>query len=51
VSEAMLRYYDLGFTTLLLKGFDPLSDAVDFGQRLVPLLREGAAARDSVATK
>jgi alkanesulfonate monooxygenase len=51
VSEAMLRYYDLGFTTLLLKGFDPLADAVDFGQRLVPLLREGAAARDSVATK
>lgn len=49
VAEAMLRYYDLGITTLLLKGFDPLADAVDFGERLVPLLRKGAASRDAVA--
>jgi alkanesulfonate monooxygenase len=47
VAEAMLRYYDLGITALLLKGFDPLADAVDFGKRLVPLLHEGASARDS----
>jgi alkanesulfonate monooxygenase len=43
----MLSYYDLGITALLLKGFDPLADAIDFGQRLVPLLREGAARRDA----
>ncbi len=49
VAEAMLRYYDLGVTTLLLKGFDPLADAIDFGKRLVPLLREGAASRDDAA--
>jgi alkanesulfonate monooxygenase len=49
VAEAMLRYCDIGITTLLLKGFDPLADAIDFGKRLVPLLREGAASRDSVA--
>ncbi len=48
VAEAMLRYYDIGVTTLLLKGFDPLADSIDFGKRLVPLLREGAAARDNV---
>lgn len=47
VAEAMLRYYDIGISTLLLKGFDPLVDAVDFGERLVPLLREGAALRDA----
>jgi alkanesulfonate monooxygenase len=47
VAEAMLRYYDLGITTLLLKGFDPLDDAVDFGKRLLPLVREGAAQRDA----
>lgn len=46
VAEAMLRYYDLGITALLLKGFDPLPDAIDFGQRLLPLVREGAAKRD-----
>jgi alkanesulfonate monooxygenase len=49
VSEAMLRYYDLGITTLLLKGFDPLADAIDFGKRLVPLVREGAQRRDASA--
>jgi alkanesulfonate monooxygenase len=49
VAEAMLRYYDLGITTLLLKGFDPLADAIDFGKRLIPLLREGASLRDESA--
>ena len=47
VAEAMLRYYDLGITTLLLKGFDPLADAVDFGEKLLPLVREGAELRDA----
>jgi alkanesulfonate monooxygenase len=47
VAEAMLRYYDLGITTLLLKGFDPLADATDFGKQLLPLIREGAAQRDA----
>jgi alkanesulfonate monooxygenase len=47
VAEAMLRYYDLGITTLLLKGFDPLADAVDFGNELLPLVREGADQRDA----
>ena len=46
----MLRYYDLGCTTLILKGFDPLPDAVDFGDRLLPLLREGATRRDAGRT-
>jgi alkanesulfonate monooxygenase len=46
----MLRYYDLGITTLLLKGFDPLVDAIDFGERLLPRIREGAARRDTAAT-
>jgi len=49
VAEAMLRYYDLGITTLLLKGFDPLVDAISFGKDLIPLLREGAASRDANA--
>ena len=48
VAEAMLRYYDLGITTLLLKGFDPLVDAIEFGKSLIPLVREGAASRDAV---
>lgn len=47
VAEAMLRYYDLGISSLLLKGFDPLADTIDFGERLIPLVREGAKRRDS----
>ncbi len=47
VAEAMLRYYDLGIGALLLKGFDPLVDAIDYGKRLIPLVREGAARRDA----
>lgn len=47
VADAMLRYYDIGVTTLLLKGFDPLADAIDFGKRLLPLVREGVELRDA----
>jgi alkanesulfonate monooxygenase len=47
VAEAMLRYYDIGCSTLLLKGFDPLDDAVTFGKELLPLVRAGAAERDA----
>ena len=47
VAEAMLRYYDLGISTLLLKGFDPLIDTIDFGERLLPLVRQGAERRDA----
>jgi alkanesulfonate monooxygenase len=48
VAEAMLRYYDLGVTTLLLKGFDPLADVIDFGKELLPLVRQGVSARDAL---
>jgi len=45
VAEAMLRYCDLGVTTLLLRGFDPVADAVAFGEELLPRLRAGAHHR------
>ncbi len=51
VAEAMLRYYDIGISTLLLKGFDPLADAIEFGKELIPLVREGAERRDRDALK
>jgi alkanesulfonate monooxygenase len=47
VAEAILTYYDIGIRALLLKGFDPLADTVTFGERLVPLIREGVAERDA----
>lgn len=45
VADSLLRYYDVGVTTFLIRGFDPLPDAVDYGRELIPLLRKGAEER------
>jgi alkanesulfonate monooxygenase len=45
VAEALLRYYDIGADRLLIRGFDPYEDAVEYGEKLIPLVREGAAKR------
>ena len=46
VAEALLKYYDLGVTRFLIRGFDPLNDVREWGEELIPLLREGARLRD-----
>jgi alkanesulfonate monooxygenase len=46
VAEALMDYYDLGVTTLLIRGFDPLADAVEYGRELIPLVRAEVARRD-----
>ncbi|MBV9509668.1 MAG: LLM class flavin-dependent oxidoreductase [Caulobacteraceae bacterium] len=46
VAESLLAYYDLGVTTFLFRGFDPLEDAIDYGRHLLPLLREAVARRE-----
>ncbi len=46
VAESLLAYYDLGVTTLLIRGFDPLSDAIEFGRELIPRVRAGVKERD-----
>jgi len=47
VAEALLDYYDLGVTTFLIRGFDPLEDAVAYGRDLIPRVRELVAERDA----
>jgi alkanesulfonate monooxygenase len=47
VAEALLKYYDLGVTQFLIRGFDPLNDVEVWGEELLPLLRKGAAERDA----
>ena len=47
VADALMDYYDLGVTTFLIRGFDPLEDAIDYGKALIPLTRERVAARDA----
>ncbi len=49
VADAMLAYYDIGISTLLLKGFDPLDDARAYGEELIPLVREGVKKRDEAS--
>lgn len=45
VADSLLAYYDLGCTTFIIRGFDPLPDAGEYGRELIPRLREGAASR------
>jgi alkanesulfonate monooxygenase len=45
VADAMLDYYDLGITTFLIRGFDPLNDAIGYGRDLLPLVRTLTARR------
>jgi len=52
VAEAFLDYYDLGVTTFLIRGFDPLDDVVEYGRSLLPatkrLIAERLASRPRV---
>ncbi len=45
VADSLLAYYDLGCGAFIIRGFDPLADAIDYGRELIPLLREGVAMR------
>lgn len=47
VADALLDYHDLGITTFLIRGFDPLEDAIAYGRDLLPLTRELIAHRTS----
>jgi alkanesulfonate monooxygenase len=40
VARAMLEYYKLGATSLLIRGYDPRPDAVQYGEELIPRVRE-----------
>ncbi|MHC5193499.1 LLM class flavin-dependent oxidoreductase [Pseudomonas frederiksbergensis] len=51
VAEALLDYYDLGITTFLIRGFDPLDDAIDYGKRLIPLTRRLIVERERQASE
>jgi alkanesulfonate monooxygenase len=45
VAEALLDYVDLGVSTLLIRGYDPFDDAVDYGRELIPRVRAGVAEK------
>ena len=45
MAAALLDYVDLGVTTLLIRGYDPIDDAIDYGRDLMPLVRAELAGR------
>ena len=49
VAQAMVKYYDIGAKSLLIRGYDPLPDAIDYGRELIPRVRELVAERDKAA--
>jgi alkanesulfonate monooxygenase len=49
VAAALLDYVDLGVDILSARGYDLLEDAVEFGQRVIPIVREEIAKRDRAA--
>ena len=38
---------DIGVTTILIRGYDPYDDAIDYRRQLLPLVREEVARRDA----
>ncbi len=45
VAESLLRYIDAGVGTILIRGFEPLPNAIEYGEELVPTVRAEAAKR------
>ena len=42
VARAILEYYKLGIGSVLIRGFDPFNDTVEFGRELIPRIKAGA---------
>ena len=45
VAEALVDYWDLGVTTFLVRGFNPLDDNLEYGRTLLPLTKQLIAER------
>jgi alkanesulfonate monooxygenase len=50
VAKALLEYYKLGATSLLIRGYDPRPDAVQYGEELIPRVRELVADYDAASS-
>lgn len=46
VAAALLDYYDIGVTTFLNRGYDPLYDAIDYGRWIIPAVRAEVRRRE-----
>ena len=44
VADAIIAYYHLGVDGVLIRGFDPFNDAIEYGKELIPRIKEATAA-------
>ncbi|SFN72662.1 alkanesulfonate monooxygenase [Pseudonocardia ammonioxydans] len=49
VAAALADYVDIGVTTLLIRGYDPIADAERYGRELLPAVRAELARRGTAA--
>ena len=47
VANAIVEYYKIGVSSILIRGFDPFNDTIEFGNELIPRIRAGVAAIDA----
>ena len=47
VAQAILDYFDLGVDIISMRGYDLLTDAIDIGQQVIPIVRDEVARRDA----
>ena len=47
VAKALFAYYKLGASSLLIRGYEPLEDAEQYGAELIPLIRKLVADADA----
>jgi alkanesulfonate monooxygenase len=45
IADTLADYWAIGIDTFLIRGFDPLEDAVEYGRSLLPATRAAIAAR------
>jgi alkanesulfonate monooxygenase len=50
VAQAILDYIDLGVDIISMRGYDLLQDAIDVGQRVIPVVRAEVTKRDAAQT-
>jgi alkanesulfonate monooxygenase len=46
IVESLLGYYELGVTTFLNRGYEPLYDAIDYGRWIIKTVREEVKTRE-----
>ena len=49
VAAAIVEYYRIGVTSILIRGFDPFNDTIEFGREHIPRIRSGVAEIDGTA--